>query len=265
MQDEFDNLFDAAFAEAAKKQTLAPSSDPLWEKTQRALRKRRTRRNRLRSLPLIAFSFLLGALLFGTPMASDAFSPFFQEVKSLPDGVVKVIFGSSSGMEIDAKTAPPPEFEAPLVNSDGIPEGMEVPNSRPRSENFSGWEEIRTLYDGIAPDNSTIPEGYKLLRVEAKFDSKSGALLMATGIYQSDAGSLFTIMTFKREKNEVFNSEYKETDGTLEKLKIHGYEAFLFITLDGTSSLEWVTGSWRIAIVGQLQRDELIEIGKGIQ
>ncbi|MBB6637709.1 hypothetical protein [Cohnella thailandensis] len=268
MQDEFDRLFDAAFDEAAKKHTLTPSSDRLWEKTEKALRRRKNRRRRLRSLPLVALSFMFGALLFGSPKVSDAFEPFFEKVISFPEGVVRVIFGTGREVDIKPKTpAPPPELTLSDFGIDGPVEPgeervVDVQNAKPI---YSSWEEVEALHGWAAPDSSTIPSEFKLKEIFALFYPKSSILKMATGNYVTEDGANFTVAIRQMTENDTGSSTYREKDGQLEQVNIRGFDAFLFITYEGYASLEWRTGVWAISINGKLDRESILAIGNGIE
>ncbi|THF84594.1 DUF4367 domain-containing protein [Cohnella fermenti] len=264
MQDEFDKLFDAAFDEAVKKHTAAPSPDRLWEKTEQLLHRKSKRRRRLRSLPLIACSFALGAFAFGAPKASEAFDPFFQKVKQFPEGIVNVIFGTAGNSD-GAKTAPPPEFEtaAPAREEGAVADGTEV-GASDRQDQFTSWEEVRKLHDWLAPADSAIPAGYKRIRVTAIYESGSGRLGTVIGQYESSDGKELTIHIHKLVEKEGGGMAYDTSSGTLEKVVIKGEEAYLFLPADGYSTLDWISGKWRVSIVGHLEREALIALANGI-
>lgn len=105
---EFDDLFDKAFDEAAKEQSFVPDSEESWKRVERRLEKKRTRKARLKLLPYIAASFVLGALIFGTPTATEAFNPFIKAVASITDDVVSIVFGAGGKKDTKALTPPPP-------------------------------------------------------------------------------------------------------------------------------------------------------------
>lgn len=261
MQDERDEQFDAAFAEAVKNHDFTPNFEQSWQRMEKRLARRRRNRTRLRMLPYAAVSFLLGALLFGSPSASKAFDPFFQTVKSLPHGVVNVFYGSNERDEnaVKAKTAPPPGYEpAPDSGGSGAPLGVST------QAEFASAEEAAEKADFKLPRMGYTPEGFKVDQILGAFMPGSSKASSVAWIYTKGDDGRYTIQFQHLSGNSKMSTDYREEDGKLEIVRLHGVDAYLFETKDGYTSLEYLQGSIYTSIVGNLSKEQILKVAENI-
>lgn len=110
-RETFDRLFDHAFEEAARSSELVPDPDNSWVRFEKRLAKRTRRRRRLRLVPYVVLSFMLGAFIFGTPAVTIAFQPIIESAASIRDGVVELTVGWQKPSDATPKTDAPPSYQ----------------------------------------------------------------------------------------------------------------------------------------------------------
>ncbi|WP_165867466.1 hypothetical protein [Paenibacillus pinisoli] len=109
-REDFDARFDHALSESAKLTRLVPDHEESWIRIQKKLAQRDQMRkgNRvLKLLPYAVASFLLGAFLFGTPLASSAIHSIAAAFKQ--DHAQNVNDTPTPARYVIPKTAPPPD------------------------------------------------------------------------------------------------------------------------------------------------------------
>ncbi len=253
--EEFDLLFDRAIAEASGKHEFVPDPEISWMKVKKQLGRRAKRRSRMKVLPYIAASFLVGAVLLGGPVKSQAF-PFFHAVKSIQDDVVKLIFGSGGDDTVKPKTAPPPEHSEPEGSVD-------EPGGATEQQSFHSLKDAKAHADMELPAMNYVPEGY-VLKEAMVLSSKKGKSESAILNYSKGEGKMLTVMVRKVKAGEQVTTggdlngraDYKE-------IKIGGSNAYLFHSeKDGLSSLEYMRSELFISIYGELSPEEIARIAE---
>lgn len=254
-KEEFDRLFDQAFEESVQNHNFTPDAGPSWEKLQLQLAKKRRRKSQLRALPYVAASFILGAFLFGTPTASNAFQPLFQAVVTIKDDVVRIVFGEKSTSKVVPKTPPPPEEDNVIIHKtvplDGSSDTFET-----MSVKYETWEEAMPYLDFHVPEVHYIAEGFHLMDVNLNYDQvDSPSPRVATITYINDEGFVYHI-TFQKILPGTF---YKIGGGTgvdVKTLEIGSIKNYISTTNDGTVAQEFIIDDIRVSIIGPLSHEE---------
>ncbi|MCR2806535.1 DUF4367 domain-containing protein [Paenibacillus soyae] len=253
-KEEFDEWFDHAFEESVKDHNFVPDASASWERVQKQINRRNRRRKQLRTLPYVAASFLLGALIFGTPTATDAFKPFFRAYNTVVEGVNKIVFGSQQPSDVVPKTLPPPDYQggtsgAPAAsggtsNKLSVTDPSELPDlefekpSIPYIPEEFVLTHIRTM--------KTLPDQYKYNLVRYA--------------YTRDDGMILSIEVVKLPPGAIISSG-GSTEGVVRKqLTVHGAEAFLYLGDDGWSSLEYMRNDIYVKIGGPVDEETIVRI-----
>lgn len=114
--EQFDELFDHAFDQAASKFSTEdnPLHQPAWQQLQRPMRKRRFnsfKRNKVLFASSIAAFILFGSILFGLPLFSNALDPVKSFMTNSKDQINQwwnEDEDNNDGTEPGYKTPPPP-------------------------------------------------------------------------------------------------------------------------------------------------------------
>lgn len=261
-KDDFDQLFDRIFDESVKNHNFTPDSGPSWEKLQKKLKKRSRRASLLRMLPYVAASFLLGAFVFGTPAATNAFDPIHKAFISIKDGVVSIVFGSDNKHGTKPLTPPPPNHEsAPLSKgsangSNGTIETKQI--------NAKTWKEAVPKLAFEAPAIEYVPEGFELENVNLYYLSDELKSDTASLTYTAGEGKNFIITLQLLEPNALHSTGSNNGNITFKTIMIDGNEAYLMATDEGTCSLEFMRGLVYISIIGFISPDEVEQIAEGL-
>lgn len=263
-ENKFDELFDAALSEAAKKHEFVPDPEQSWLKVERKLKRQSQNRARLRAIPYIAISFVLGALIFGTPAVSTAFNlPFVKSILSIKDDVAHIVFGNDEGAEKSkAKTPPPPGFsvETPQV-------GEDVESIVYQQRSLKSWAEASKQAAFETPNIEFVPAGYKLDEVIGFFHPSGKEKANRLVFFYSGSGEgNYRIAFTPFRPNEKLSSSYRIEDGTLETILINNKDAYLFVGKDGTTSIEYIMGSTIFTmILGNLSKEEIVKVAENIR
>ncbi|GKU76436.1 DUF4367 domain-containing protein [Paenibacillus sp. L3-i20] len=267
-KQEFDQLFDNAFDESVKTHEFLPDSSTSWAKVKKALDKKTRRKRTLRILPYIAAAFIFGAVIFGTPTVTNAFQPFYQAITTIKDGVINIIFGTNAPNPTKPRTAPPPDYTGnlsydPTSNSYA---GNNDEDTKYNSKEFNTWEEASPFIDFNLPDNLNIPDNYKLKYVQTLINEKTQISSITTINYRKsdDVGYFITIQ--KLRPNSVLKSgaDTSNNDVTLETVHIGDTPAYLFTTIDGTTSIEFLKIDTHVSIIGALSKEDAILIAEDL-
>ncbi|WP_058301124.1 DUF4367 domain-containing protein [Gorillibacterium timonense] len=257
-EDPFDKQFDAAFEEAVQNREWLPDPDESWRKVEARLSRKRKRRNRLRRLPYAAASFLLGAVIFGTPAATKAFTPLYQSIKNIQEGAVHVVFGTKVEQEGIPLTSPPPSGN-PVAS---VVPGEDVDSGETVQKEYPSWAEASASFPYPLPLMPQVPEGFQLDRVMVIFphgDTGKGGTT-AVFFYSGPSSKIVTVTFRKLEEGEKLSSDYREADGTFQSTQIKGNEAYLFWTKDGSSSLEMLAGGLYVSFVGNVEKETILRM-----
>ncbi|MBB6731836.1 DUF4367 domain-containing protein [Cohnella zeiphila] len=257
--------FDKAFEEAARNIDFTPDFEASWQRVEKKLKRRRRRPwNRLRMLPYIALSFVLGALLFGTPTFSRAFAPFFESLQNVQDGLVHVVIGSQTVVTTKPKTAPPPGYQPPSREEHEAGETIGVSTE----VNYDSWEEAKKNLSFKPPAIGYVPPGYTLDHVMVSIPFQKDKANLAGLIYshlEDKVNGGYSILIKQIATGEKISSDYDENAGKLEILDIDGKQGYLFLTNDGYSGLDFRYGQLYVSIAGDLDREQILQVGKQIQ
>jgi len=214
-------------------------------------------------LPYIALSFVLGALLFGTPKFSRAFAPFFDNLQNVQDGLVHVVIGSQAVVTTKPKTAPPPGYQPPSTEDHKSGETIGVSTEA----NYDSWEEASKNLAFDPPAIGYVSPGYKLDHVLVSTPFQKDKANLAALVYlptDQDSGG-YSILIKQIATGEKISSDYNENDGKLEILDIDGKQGYLFLTNDGYSGLDFRYGQLYVSISGDLDREQILQVGKQIR
>ncbi|MDF2648839.1 MAG: hypothetical protein K0Q73_4644 [Paenibacillus sp.] len=257
-KDEFDDMFDKAFEEAAKADNSTPDPEDSWNKINAKLKSQVKRRKRLKLLPAVAASFLLGAIIFSTPTATQAINPFFHKLLSFQKGVITVIFGSDEGNDPEPLTSPP--VPQPAANSDG----MEVEVGLTTEKLFSSWEEASQFVSFSPPEIGFVPKGFKLDNVMLYIQQASNESNVSSLFYSNSNKDHYKISIRLIEPNEQIGSSFPVTKGTLETIALTNKVAYLYSN-DGKLVLEYILGNLHVEISGTIERPDIMRIGNDLK
>jgi hypothetical protein len=257
-KEEFDHLFDEAFEKSAKS---LPNPDPnsSWEQVMKTIQKRQKRRSILSILPYLAASFLLGAVIFGSPAVTNAFNPIYEIFKKIQSDVVTLIFTNGQQEKGKAKTAPPPDSftsQEPFTSQEG-----QVLESQTYAEtHYPTWQEASKHVLFTPYTFSYVPENYEITDVFLlnKSDEQLSSQAVLSFSNEKDNKS-FMLRIRSMEKNEQLTSSSDTSAGDLETVEINGTKAYLFIHKDGRTLLEYLMSNTFISISGNLTKEEIIE------
>lgn len=268
-KEEFDRLFDQAFEESVQNHNFTPDAGPSWEKLQLQLAKKRRRKSQLRALPYVAASFILGAFLFGTPTASNAFQPLFQAVVTIKDDVVRIMFGEDNTSKTVPKTPPPPGYNPAADNDVSTQQKTDNKTDREYYSNnpqdsymwFSTLEEASNNIDFPIPAITYIAEGYQLYEVGVFLNNQIPQGV--TVVYTDADGINYTIGFIRLLEKSVMTSGGGPTI-KMDTLKIGTTETYIFTTNDGYIAQEFLIDDIHVSISGPLSKEETTTISKEV-
>jgi len=256
-KDEFEQRFDEALEQAARSTSLAPDPTSSWLKLQQRLSRIRRRKKRLAMLPYLAGSFLLGAFLFGSPLVATAFTPLYQKIVSIQDGVVSLIFRSDVDMGVTPATSPPPDGGTSVRTANAV---VHAPVE------YASWEAAahHTLFEWLKLGQIT-EEVFRSEHTSLIFSDDSGKASTAILSYTDDQDRRFRIRITVMQQRQVITSPVPQQNSRLEMVQLaNGNDAFLVVMDDGRASLEYLHGNLFISISGTLSEKQLIGIANTI-
>lgn len=262
---DFDQLFDQAFDDAARSSQFVPDPAPSWARIEKKLAQRAKFRRRLKAVPYVAASFLLGAYIFGTPAVTTAFKPVIEAVSSIRDGVVEITVGKKDGDTTVPKTAPPPGFveegDAP------VQDGEDLSDSAVVSVKHKTIKEAAKHLAFAAPELRYVPEAFELSSIETYQDGNKDKsdLLSIQYVNKSGNSGMYRITVRKWQKDMVMKITNDDPAIPTESIVLNGYEAYLQVTEDGSASVQYFADDLHVMIVGILGRDDAIRIAEGIR
>ncbi|BBH22454.1 hypothetical protein Back11_37990 [Paenibacillus baekrokdamisoli] len=256
-KDEFDRMFDDAFDEASNNYVTVPDSTASWKRVEDVVRRRQKRLQRLKVLPYVAASFLLGAFIFGTPTVTKAFTPFFHTIKSIQIDVVSLIFGSKDKADTEPKTSAPGD-------SGSTSEGSDMYNGEMIERQYNTWEEASKQVAFAPISINYVPKELKQTDITLYFRQTQERAGKAVLLYDNNASQRLMITIRVLDKNETLTSNNTKKSGTVETIKINSNEAYLFIANDNRVSLEYMTVNMYVSISGSLSKEEMIKVAKNI-
>jgi hypothetical protein len=254
-KSQFDELFDTAFEQSASNHEFIPDPEESWGKVENLLKHRSRRNNIFKMLPFAATSFLLGAILFGLPVMTNAISPFFHTIKTIEKSLVRFVFGSELDTTTKPKTAPPPD----QPNN----EGQDVNSGDTVQQSFSSWEAAAKYVAFSLPRINYVPEEFKLNNILNIYPHGTGKATTVVLMYIGTENQ-YTIAIRLLGKGEKLTSGYREGDGEFKTIKINNIDAYLFLTNDGSSSIEYMVGGLYISIIGNLNKTEIVRVADNI-
>jgi len=258
-KDDFDRAFDSAFEDAVKNHLPSPDPDPSWARVETILKKQGSIR-KYRLIPYaVAAAVIMGAFLFATPSVTKAFTPFSQAIKSIQSGVSSIIFGNDSEYRGKAKTDPPPDNGNPG-------EGQVVDNGLQGEKHYSTWEEAAQNIVFANPTIGFVPQKYKIEDVVLFFGNGQEKAKKAVLMYTNQNEGKNFLLTFRMlEHNETVTTGTDNNAGEYKEVQVNGQKAYLLITKDTRSSLDYMMGNVVVSIAGSLTREEIIQIAEEIK
>jgi hypothetical protein len=258
-KDELDQLFDEAFQKAAEKMppTYKPDHRNAWnqiQKKMKPLQRKKAFQKMIFRFGLIAASVLFGAVLVGNPVVTQAFTPFYQSVKTLPDQMVSFFFGNKDNPGTGNKTKPPRDVPKSTIPSSGG--DLQTIAIHP--------EEASQKVVFALPSFSYPPSGYTLTRTEiflnpGELQSKE---IMYT--YVNPDKKIFRITLNKLENDSSIGSGASNNGELIETLQLHNGTAYLTMARDGTNKLEFLWTGVYIHMMGFVSKEELIKVAENM-
>lgn len=256
-KENLEQAFDQAFDDAVASYSAAPDPTASWQKMERRLHKRNKRRNRLKMIPYIAASFILGAFIFGTPVVTEAFTPLYKTIINIQNDVVTLFFGSNESSDTTAKTQPPPNDENPSANHDSMA-GENI------SKSFPSWEEAVAFVAFEPVMINYVPAGFTLSEVQLMFSGNQELANEAVLLYTKDQ-SRFRVGIRLLDSHEIISSNSQSNSTSLENVHINGAEAYLTVSDDGRALLEYLLLNMYVSITGNLSKEEIVQIANHIK
>ncbi len=262
-KDEYEQLFDHAFLEAAEHHSITPDPTASWHRVEQRLKKKKTTFHRLRIFSLVAASFILGAVIFGTPTVTQAVTPFFHSIRNLDSDMISFIFGSKEQKPgIPAKTPAPVEevlAEQPSTLGSDVPEAASV------EEVYHSWNEAASQLAFHPVQMEYIPEGYSLSEVRLFHLNQHAKATEAMAVYFNSSKERLIIKFTQLKGNEVLTSPHYKEGGTFEEIKINNLNAYLYMNQNKRASLEFLNAGLHISINGSLEKEEIIKLAEHIK
>jgi len=269
---DFDQLFDQALEQATIQHQTTPDPTASWKRVEGMLRRQKKKSHLLKTLPYIAASFILGAVLFGSNVATNAFPPFFHGIESIQKDVYSFVFGTTDSTVKKALTSEPPAFtsngltsEPPAVNSKGIPDGTDISVGQNTERSFKSWEEARPLVLFSQVNVNYIPKDLNVNEILLFFHPDKVQAHHAVLIYTSNSNQRVLIEIKLLEENQVLTATADKNDGTLETIEINNTDAYLYVSNKGNVSLKYMTMNLYISISGNVSKEEIVRIANNIK
>lgn len=247
-EEEFDKMFDEYYDQATKQVKGVPDNSHSWELVKKMTDRRKMRRQRIKRLNIAAviiLSMCVGAVLSNSPQVAKAISIIVQQIKKLEDGSISFLFGSTSNPVRQGETVAPDlhieEVERNAVRLEEIKklEGVQLPNLAFLSEDFTVshvW-----LYYNKATNRKD------KLRIQM---SEVGS--------EKRINLHFSLLG----DGEVLISGGNE--GTTEEKLKRGSIGYLSPAGEGRHAIEFLVNSIHVMIIGELSKDDIIELSNKI-
>ncbi len=255
--ERFDQWFDDAFDVSASSSSLftEESKKESWKKVQVQIHKMNKSKNRKRHFHLaavVAASVTAGAIIFNPPAITQAGSPVYSSIKDWGNGVVSVIFGTSTSQTGNAKTSAPPDI---------YPEDKDNPTAILESVSESQSmvltiEEVQNHISFAYPNFQNIPIRFHLASAElppldsaTKFDD-------VTMTYRTENNEIMRIMVQSLAKPMVSSSS---GSGEIETLTLtNDIEAYY--TPGRFNQIQFLYNGLKIQIYGKVTKEELLQM-----
>jgi hypothetical protein len=256
---EFDRQFDVTFEETVKVlPTKLPDPTASWERVQKQVAKKTKMQTRLKVAPYVAASFILGAVVFGSPAVTKAFTPFWQSIKNVQQGVISFIFGNEVDNSGKSKTSSPKD--------NSVAEGENLNVAADIEKNFSTVEEASGKI-GFGPFSfDYLQSHYKIKDIRLFFrgqvEKANKVMVLSENEKTRDT---FILNLELLERNQLITSGSDQNAGQLETIQINGNTVYMFTTNDGRLNLEYLLGNVHVSISGKLSKTEGIEIAQNIK
>ncbi|MEK3885557.1 DUF4367 domain-containing protein [Paenibacillus sp. PL2-23] len=256
-KEEFDERFDRAFQEKVKDHEFVPDASESWLRVKKRIDRRYRIRRQLRTLPYVAASFLLGAYIFGTPVATEAFKPVFQAYQVVIEGVQQMVFRSAP-QQTDfvsqnlPKTLPPPGYV-----DETSQQGTSITVTKP--------SEIHDLAFP-APSIRYVPEAFSLHNIQlSQVVPGEGKYTHIHYGYARSDGMVLHVVVMKLPQGAAYSSGGGSEDIIMKPITIHGFEAFLYLEKDGWSMLEYMRDDMLVKISGPIDEDTIVRMAEELR
>lgn len=266
-KEQFNRLFDEMFEDGVRASFDIEIPDPSvsWEKVSKRIAlecKKRNRRKHVQMAGTIAASLLIGAVLFGTPQATEAFQPVSRLFMNLKGNVVTLFYGDKSGLRADGKdalTQPPPEAEGPGMWQDAAaPDGAEELKAE-------SLEEARKLTKSPLPELMYVPEGYKLETIKLQV-AKDRTIQRASYNYaRSEGKRYFSLRITNPDLDKDMSLLADKDSAQAEAVNVRGTQGSITQKPDGTLLLVWVENGINYRLNGHLSKDEMVQVAESMK
>lgn len=262
LDKQFDELWSAALEQSYRVEV--PDPEPSWNRMSARIaseRRARTRRKRRRVSAAVVASFLLGALLFGTPSQTKAFLPITEFFGDLKGSAVGFFYGDQDDRK-GLPDLPGTEVQSGSFQSGSREDGKQM-SGKLTPLNFKSLEEAQknsTFHIYKLPD---VPEGFNLYLVT---------------VYNGEDGKTFSVVQSyanKEKKGLLITQQVLEpnTTGTIgfanpvqeEQVQVRGKKGQLYWN-DITSDLYWSKGDWLFNIgTPTFLKEEIIDLAESLK
>ncbi|MHA6480752.1 DUF4367 domain-containing protein [Paenibacillus sp. strain BS8-2] len=264
-RERFDRIFDQSFEEAARNSEFVPDSEPSWLNIEKRLLRRARLRRRLRLTPYIALSFLIGALVFGTPIVSIAFHPMIESAATIRDGVVELTVGRQKPADTAPKTDAPPDYAG---QQDTLPqEGLDIDSGGMSHNRHSTLAEAVDKLAFKPPTLTYLPDVFEMTEIQTfrPHDESKDQQLTITYNRKDGAEGFFHLHVQVFPPGSLMKITSEQSQIATETIVINGYEAYLQVSDEGYAGLQYFVDHLYIAITGALERNEIVAIAEGLR
>ncbi|WP_170287084.1 hypothetical protein [Paenibacillus faecis] len=271
---DFETKFDQAFQQAVEALPFYTDADrrKSWEHIREKLNRdkiRRKRRKQMQLAGIVAASMLIGGVIFSPPLATQAISPIYQELKNWGNGVTQLVFGNgrqtdSTGVMASIPAVQPDEGEAQPTRKSIHLVASNVSEVVKVSE-----EEARESLDFPLPNLTYIPERFQLQSIEiiipAELQGDPNPFGKSAHLrYRSDQGHFLRISFDLLLQNETMTMTNLYAEKTEEVELDNGSIAYLS-TGHGKAKINLMLGNVHFMAYGQVSREEILRIANGIE
>ncbi|WP_334077244.1 hypothetical protein [Paenibacillus sanfengchensis] len=271
---DFETQFDQAFQQAVDALPSYTDADrrKSWERIHQKLLRDKIRRKQLKQMRLVgivAASMLIGAVLFSPPLATQAISPIYQELKNWGNGVTQLVFGN--GRQTDAtgvkSSLPPMEPNAEGIQNVG--KSVHLAASDVSEVVEVSEEQARKSLGFPLPNLTYVPERFTLQSIEIVIpaDIRENPHPFGTSAhlrYNSAQGHYLRISFDLLLQNEIMTMTSFYTEKTEEVELDDGTLAYLG-TGNNKSEINLMLGNVHFMAYGDVSREEILRIANGIE
>lgn len=255
---DFDDIFDEAFDRvAARLPEIELDPNDAWEKVQArmaTLQKGKRRKKQVIRYCVIAASILICFFLIGRNEIVRAFTPIYQSITQAGEEMISFFFGNDEKSSRGAKTSPPNQNENPVVLK---PDNL-----------ISITIDVREAEKRItfSLPYFTVPERFQLKSTKIFVQSEDEPM-QSNEIrfsYIDNDNKILRIEIKKLLEDSNIGSGASRKGTTIKKIPIKSGTAYLTLSEDGSSKVEFLRGDIYFLIIGELPEDEIVQLVQSI-